>query len=428
MLRGSRTAVRNGLNTNFWSSIWVDGGKCLLEFASQNQSLLDLTEVVAAYVDAEGNWDIGKLRQCLNHDGINAVVGMSPPKPSRGEDEWAWGSEPNGRFSIKSAYDLAANEEPNMDLNQGLWKNTWRWNGPNRVRHFLWLAGHDRLLTNDQRARRMLTSDPHCPICPGQIENTIHILRDCHFAFTVWNELGIFNQTEECWSANLEMWIGQLLKSEKSLCFGIVCWFLWKERNARAFSGSTVSARSVAVGVSKWTDVVSEAQQRDGWFTINTDGAVENRSGNAAAGGLIRNEHGHCIAAFSMNIGKCSITRAELRGAIKGLNCAWEIGLRKVELQVDSTAVIQLFREEDVPTHQHSMEVMDFQEMLRRDWEIKVRHVYREGNRAADFLAGMGLNNTMGYHSILPSDPNLGLHLRYDCIGITEPRSIVLND
>ncbi|CAN1156116.1 Putative ribonuclease H protein At1g65750 [Linum perenne] len=426
MLRGSRAAVRDGLNTKFWSSIWVDGGLCLLDFASQDQLNLNLGEPVAAY------------------------VGMSPPNPNRGEDEWSWGAEPDGRFSIQSAYALAANEDSNAAFNQDIWKNTWQWKGPNRVRHFLWLAAHDRLLTNDQRTRRTFTTDPHCPLCPGQIENTLHILRDCPFASSVWTELGIYDQTEALWSDNLNSWLAKLLNSEKNLCFGNVCWILWKERNARAFSGSTASAKSVAVRASTWTGVVAAAQQRDdrtigtrqsrqsvdigwdpgpaGWFTINTDGAVEQRSGRAAAGGLIRNEQGHCIAAFSMNIGKCSITRAELRGAISGLKCAWDIGLRKVELQVDSSVVTKLFQEEGIPTHQHSMEVMDFQDLMRREWDIKVRHVYREGNRAADFLASLGFNITLGYHSIVPSDPRLGLHLRYDCIGITEPRSILLND
>ncbi|CAN1156119.1 Putative ribonuclease H protein At1g65750 [Linum perenne] len=297
---------------------------------------------------------------------------MSPPNPNRGEDEWSWGAEPDGRFSIQSAYALAANEDSNAAFNQDIWKNTWQWKGPNRVRHFLWLAAHDRLLTNDQRTRRTFTTDPHCPLCPGQIENTLHILRDCPFASSVWTELGIYDQTEALWSDNLNSWLAKLLNSEKNLCFGNVCWILWKERNARAFSGSTASAKSVAVRASTWTGVVAAAQQRDdrtigtrqsrqsvdigwdpgpaGWFTINTDGAVEQRSGRAAAGGLIR------------------------------------------------------------------------------EWDIKVRHVYREGNRAADFLASLGFNITLGYHSIVPSDPRLGLHLRYDCIGITEPRSILLND
>ncbi|CAN1128005.1 Putative ribonuclease H protein At1g65750 [Linum perenne] len=55
------------------------------------------------------------------------------------------------------------------------------------------------------------------------------------------------------------------------------------------------------------------------WATVNTDGAVIQDSGRAAAGRLIRDSLGHCLTAFTMNIGRCSITRAELRAAIMGL-------------------------------------------------------------------------------------------------------------
>ncbi|CAN1178608.1 Putative ribonuclease H protein At1g65750 [Linum perenne] len=53
-----------------------------------------------------------------------------------------------------------------------------------------------------------------------------------------------------------------------------------------------------------------------GWVTVNTDGVVNMGTGTAAAGGLIQDEFGHCLAAFTMNIRCCMITRAELRGAI----------------------------------------------------------------------------------------------------------------
>ncbi|CAN1147579.1 Putative ribonuclease H protein At1g65750 [Linum perenne] len=163
-------------------------------------------------------------------------------------------------------------------------------------------------------------------------------------------------------------------------------------------------------------------------MTVNTDGTVDPISGRAAAGGLIRNAAGHCVSAFSMNIGCCSITRAELRGAITGLRTAWDLGFRKVEVQVDSMAVLALVNSAENPVHQHTLEVLDIHDLLRKDWEVKIRHVYREGNRAADFLADMGFRLPPGVHSFPTTDVNLGFYLRYDCTRVTEPRMITLND
>ncbi|CAN1845162.1 hypothetical protein LINPERHAP1_LOCUS37745 [Linum perenne] len=87
-------------------------------------------------------------------------------------------------------------------------------------------------------------------------------------------------------------------------------------------------------------------------------------------GGLVRNSSGYCILAFTVNLGSCSITRAELRGILIGL---------------------------------------------------------REGNHAVDFLTNLGHQRPIGIHSILVSDCNLDFHLLYDALGISESRTILSN-
>ena len=74
----------------------------------------------------------------------------------------------------------------------------------------------------------------------------------------------------------------------------------------------------------------------DPWLTLNTDGSVINPWSKVVAGGLLRNGDGNVIFAFKVNFGRCSITRTELRGAIKGLELAWSFGAHRVILQMDS--------------------------------------------------------------------------------------------
>ncbi|CAN1785138.1 hypothetical protein LINPERHAP1_LOCUS16780, partial [Linum perenne] len=78
--------------------------------------------------------------------------------------------------------------------------------------------------------------------------------------------------------------------------------------------------------------------------------------------------------------------------------------------------------------HQHVLEVARFKELRDRDWNLVVQHTYSEGNKAADYLASIGYGYPVGSHTVLSSDCNLGHFLRYDCLGITERRSIVIND
>ncbi|CAN1743223.1 Putative ribonuclease H protein At1g65750 [Linum perenne] len=131
--------------------------------------------------------------------------------------------------------------------------------------------------------------------------------------------------------------------------------------------------------------------------------------------------------AFSYNLGRCSITRAELRGAVHGLSIAWNLGYRRVLVQMDSAAAIAILEAKGEIDHQHAMEVIQYRELLTRDWTVKIKHIYREANKAADSLANRGHSLGLGCHLISGSDRGLGLYLRYDCIGVSENRLILIN-
>ncbi|CAN1853745.1 Putative ribonuclease H protein At1g65750 [Linum perenne] len=127
-----------------------------------------------------------------------------------------------------------------------------------------------------------------------------------------------------------------------------------------------------------------------------------------------------------MNLGGCTITRAEIRGAIAGLELAWEYGFRRVELQLDSQVAILLLTSSKVHEHQHAAEVLHFQNLCRRDWIVNIRHIFREANKVADFLASRGFEFPFGIHLFPLSDCNLDHFLRYDCLGISEPRLVTM--
>ncbi|CAL1356090.1 unnamed protein product [Linum trigynum] len=85
----------------------------------------------------------------------------------------------------------------------------------------------------------------------------------------------------------------------------------------------------------------------EGWMMINTDGSVNAEEGKAAGGGLLRDHLGRCHEAFSMNLGNCTITRAELKGAETGVATTWRKGYRKIKLCMDSTTAISIIKNRD---------------------------------------------------------------------------------
>ncbi|XP_012435737.1 uncharacterized protein LOC105762517 [Gossypium raimondii] len=81
-----------------------------------------------------------------------------------------------------------------------------------------------------------------------------------------------------------------------------------------------------------------------------------------------------------------STLEAELWGALEGLRPAWETGLARVIL-VNNVAVVQMVNGEDRKLH-HEL-VVRVKNMHRRTWEVKVQHVYREGNAVAVHMAAL---------------------------------------
>ncbi|CAI0390754.1 unnamed protein product [Linum tenue] len=83
------------------------------------------------------------------------------------------------------------------------------------------------------------------------------------------------------------------------------------------------------------------------------------------------------------------------------------MGHRRVRVELDSSCAVQLLRSKDRPDHHHAALIDRFQDLLARNWEESVSHIYREGNQCVDALAKRGHSLPFGFHRIEVSDPGL---------------------
>lgn len=127
-----------------------------------------------------------------------------------------------------------------------------------------------------------------------------------------------------------------------------------------------------------------------------------------------------------MNIGMCSITNAELWGMYQGLILAWNKGIRLVIVEVDSLCVKQLIQSQTPSTNASSSLVNGIWELLSRNWQVSVHHIYREANFAADFLATFVLSLPLGFHVLPIPPPGVDVYLCSDSSGGAFPRFVKL--
>ncbi|GKD89545.1 LURP1-like domain-containing protein [Tanacetum coccineum] len=115
------------------------------------------------------------------------------------------------------------------------WEIVWKASVSERIRMSIWLALHDRLLTNSQRVARRLTYDPRCTRCGADEESLDHILRICPLSYMIWNKLSTHPPNSPFWTLPLCEWIMDNLETNKlnndykrQMMFAITIWWLWK--------------------------------------------------------------------------------------------------------------------------------------------------------------------------------------------------------
>ncbi|CAN1151625.1 Putative ribonuclease H protein At1g65750 [Linum perenne] len=90
-------------------------------------------------------------------------------------------------------------------------------------------------------------------------------------------------------------------------------------------------------------------------------------------------------------------------------------------IQTNSAYVVQLLQHTRNFDHQHESLILQFEELLRRDWEVKIQHIYREGNFLADHVANIGHLFPFGLHLIDGGTPALAHWIAYDRMRSSQP-------
>ncbi|XP_042025159.1 uncharacterized protein LOC121772213 [Salvia splendens] len=124
------------------------------------------------------------------------------------------------------------------------------------------------------------------------------------------------------------------------------------------------------------------------WVKLNTDGAFSTSTLEAGDGGLVRGSDGGLLWAFCSPIAASSSFEAELLALIQGLEMAMELSTH-IWIELDSGALVTLLSSGQLGSAdlRHHMALIRSMTAQRH---VRFSHIYREGNRAADSLAGRG--------------------------------------
>ncbi|CAN1164911.1 hypothetical protein LINPERPRIM_LOCUS33457 [Linum perenne] len=106
---------------------------------------------------------------------------------------------------------------------------------------------------------------------------------------------------------------------------------------------------------------------------------------------------------------------------------AWNLGFRKVNLQLDSLAALAAIEGPPNTDSRHGHIIYTIRDLYSRDWTVNLTHIYHEGNRMVDLLAHLGHSLAFESHFITNYNSDIRMTLLADCIGVSFPHTLSNN-
>lgn len=305
----------------------------------------------------------------------------------------------------------------------------WTKGLPFKISFFLYRLWRGKIPTNDLWKRRGYVIVSKCWCCvPTQEETFQHLFLASSTAAKVWKVFlqvaGIVISMVQVHQVIRSWWNAKFYSKLKTVFQAapvIITWELWKRRNNMNNWGA-VTCNRVIHEVNKtfhylsrqrypwlssipllWpymiqffegyrpyvvTKTITWQLSYEGWFKCNTDGVSRGNPGPRSYGFYVRDHVGDLLYVEASEIGEVTNIVAEAKVIVQGLAYCVERLLHPLIMETDSLVMRKIIDEEWETPWCIGFEVRKIKE-IKSTYNVLFRHVLREGNIVADFLANL---------------------------------------
>ncbi|KAL0411164.1 UNVERIFIED_CONTAM: hypothetical protein Slati_3706100 [Sesamum latifolium] len=186
---GSRWQIGNGHSVNIVRDRWIPH-PLLFRILTAPQSL-DPEAKVDVLITKEGHWNEELIKSVFAAKDAKAIINIAI---TGGPDTLRWHYERHGRFTTRSAFQLACREVQRGSTECGEpssasrinWNFIWSAQVPPKVRVFAWRVCRNGLPTVLNLERRGVYTQGVCAWCGSEHEDIMHCLLRCSFPRQVW--------------------------------------------------------------------------------------------------------------------------------------------------------------------------------------------------------------------------------------------------
>ncbi|KAL6550650.1 hypothetical protein OROMI_021138 [Orobanche minor] len=344
---------------SFWHDTWCD-------FSPLSSICTSKSKACLSSFREDASWDRNKLLAALPPNYCDYISAF-PTHSSFDKPSWKLSS--NGTFSFKSAWESTRQRKNEHTFLKFCWNPLIT----PTISFFMVRVLNKWLPTSD------------CLTFP-------HLFLNGPVAIKVWDvfhKVAGFHRNDKRMKAipfSAERVCGRIWNYLRSIIIPRKARFsFWKgaEIFACRLGGETAPKKDFLYIAVRWARPIM------GWVKLNTDGAAKGNPGCAASGGIVRDHSGSPLFYFSEFLGDQSNTYAELHAIARGLELCLDKNFANIWVEVDSKVAIRLVLGTTSCHWKLQCVVANIRNFLSKA-NIRLSHIFREGNGVADLLANQG--------------------------------------
>ncbi|KAL9416679.1 hypothetical protein AB3S75_039800 [Citrus x aurantiifolia] len=104
-MQGARWAVCDGSQTRFWLDCWATKQGPLINLVVHPVPQEFVNATVSAFLNVHEGWNWSAFAYLLPNSILMQIASIMPHNPLLGIDNIYWCYEPNGNFTVRSAYE-----------------------------------------------------------------------------------------------------------------------------------------------------------------------------------------------------------------------------------------------------------------------------------------------------------------------------------
>ncbi|KAF4386304.1 hypothetical protein G4B88_003521 [Cannabis sativa] len=302
----------------------------------------------------KGNWKINEVESWFHKDDIPWVLGIIP---NTNRSDWiTWSLNANRNYSVASGYKIRFR---NPDLVKC--SNNSKASLTPKMKIFIWKVFNHWLPSKVELEKRGIALNTLCDWCKSQKEDTCHALWGCPKVQHIWEKMGFFNliQPNINKPADVLWWLWDQFEKDKFLRFVGYSWLIWLRRNNFIFNNKNPNDHIwVEWAMETIEQLLGSHQQKNtevkikptatwihppaGFFSINTDAALNSGLLGCGLSAIIRNHTGELIVAEVVFLPGClSVQLAETAAIRLGVKLALRWSIKKARLSSDCQTIVK---------------------------------------------------------------------------------------